>query len=111
MRLKVITDLTKSIFGQPETIIFYVALVAERLVSCYALNIPEEDSPMNKLIKSIQLVIIGGSVVFFVAGVKHGNAVAAESSSQEDIQIIPMSVERAAHQSTLLTEGVGHRRL
>jgi len=60
---------------------------------------------MKKLIKSIQLVIFSGSVVFFVAGVEHGNAVAAESSSLEDIQIIQMSVERAAHQTTVLTDG------
>lgn len=61
---------------------------------------------MKKLMKSMQIIICGGSVVFFAATVKHGDAVAAEGGSKENTRIIQMSVGRAAHQITALTNGL-----
>jgi len=52
---------------------------------------------MKKLMKTVQLIVLVGSVVFLTAVVKHGNVEAAEKSSPENIQIISMAVERAAH--------------
>jgi len=70
----------------------------------YTVITPKEQS-MKQLIKSIQLIIFATSLVLFVAVTRHGNVVAAESSSQENIQTLQMSVERAAHQATLLKNG------
>jgi len=45
------------------------------------------------------------SLVLFMTITKHDNLLAAENNSQENIQTLQMSVERAAHQATLLRNG------
>ncbi len=60
---------------------------------------------MKQLLKSIQLMIPTSGIVILLTLVNYTNASAVENASPEDSQVIQMAVNRAAHQSTALSNG------